>query len=53
MKVQDQDTMNVEPQMSAQLTLYCHHSTMYTQQYLMSRLQFFEAFVTTALLFHT
>ena len=49
MIVPDQGTMNVEPQMSVQLTLYCHHSTMYTQQYLMSRLQFFEAFVTTLL----
>ena len=53
MTVQDQGAMNVEPQMSVQLTLCCTHSTMYVQQYLMSRLQFFEAFVTTELQFHT
>ena len=33
MTVQDQGAMNVEPQMSVQLTLCCHHSTMYVQQY--------------------
>ena len=49
---QDQGIMNIEPQMSVQLTLYCCYSTMYVQQYLMSRLQFLEAFVTTVLLFH-
>ena len=38
--------------MSVQLTLYCCYSTMYVQQYLMSRLQFFEAFVKTALQFY-
>ena len=32
--------------------LWCHHSTMYVQQYLISRLQLFEEFVTTALQFH-
>ena len=53
MMVQDQGVMNVEPQMLVQLTLCCYHSTMYAQQYLMSRLQFFEEFVTTALQFHT
>ena len=53
MTIQDQGAMNIEPQMSVQLILCCHHSTMYVQQYLMSRLQFFEAFVTTELQFHT
>ena len=53
MIVQDQGTMNVEPQMSVQLMLSCYHSAMYFQQYLMSWLQFFEAFVTIALQFHT
>ena len=52
MTIQDQGAMNVEPQMSVQL-ICCHHSTMFVQQYFMSRLQFFEAFVTTALQFHT
>ena len=49
---QDQGIMNIEPQISVQLTLCYYLSTMYVQQYLMSRLQFFEAFVTTALQFH-
>ena len=52
MIVQDQGTVNIEPQMSVQLILRGHHSIMYVQQYLMSRLQFFEAFVTAALQFH-
>ena len=51
--IQDQSAMNVESQMSVQLILCCHQSTMYVQQYLMSRLQFFETFVTTELQFHT
>ena len=48
----DQGIMNIEPQMSVQLTLCCYHSTIYVRQCLMSRLQFFEAFVTIALQFH-
>ena len=34
MTVQDQGAMNVEPEMSVQLKLCCHHSTMYVQQFL-------------------
>ena len=49
----DQGAMTDKPQISVQLTLCCHHSAMYVQQYVMSRLQFFEEFVTTALQFHT
>ena len=49
MIVQDQGTMNFVPQTSVQLTLYCHHGAMYAQQYLLSRLQFFQEFVTTLL----
>ena len=47
MIVQDQGTMNIEPQMPVKITLRCHHSTMYVQQYLLGRLIFFEAFVIT------